>query len=82
MQNLSSKLLAIKEIAEQVFGNDLEETYVISVWEQEITFSSHYQRDVAGRAMGMDGAKVEIDTAGFTTIRFRHFEVEIKIILS
>ncbi len=82
MQNLSSKLLAIKEIAEQIFGNDLQETYVISVWEHEINFSSHYERNVAGRAMSMDGAKVEIDTAGFTTIRFRHFEVEIKIILS
>ena len=74
--------MTINEIAEQVFQKDLQETYVISIWDSEITFSSHYQRETASRAMSMDGAAAEIDGSGFTTIRFRYFDIEVKIVLS
>lgn len=82
MKNLSSKLLAVNEITNEVFGGELENTYVITIWEREIQFSSHYNRRVASKAMTMDGAKVKLDDSGFTTISFKYFELNIEIILS
>ena len=82
MNNLTNKLLAIKEISEQIFGGELETTYVISVWQERITFSSHYNREVAGRSMSMDGVTSVIDSNGFTTITFKYFDLMIEITLS
>ncbi len=82
MQNLSSKLLAVTEIANEIFGTDLENAYVISLWEHRLTFSSTYKMSIAGRAMKMDGATSEINTSGFTTITFNHFDLTIEIVLS
>ena len=82
MNNLTNKLLAIKEISEQIFGGELETTYVISVWQDRITFSSHYNREVARLSMSMDGVTSVIDSMGFTTITFKYFDLKIEITLS
>jgi hypothetical protein len=82
MNNLSSKLLAINEISSEVFGGEMSNTYVISIWDKEITFSSHYKKEIAAKAIAMDGAKNEIDKNGFSTITFKYFDLDIKIILA
>ncbi len=82
MNNLSNKLQAVTDISNEIFGTDLENTYVISVWEHRITFSSTYKTSIAARAMKMDGVTSEINTAGFTTITFKHFDLTIEIVLS
>jgi hypothetical protein len=82
MDNLSGKLLAINEISNEIFGGEMGNTYVISVWDKEITFSSHYKKEIAAKAIAMDGAKVEVDSSGFSTITFKHFDLSIVIVLS
>jgi hypothetical protein len=82
MNNLSGKLLAINEISNEIFGGEMADTYVISVWDKEITFSCHYKKEIAAKAIAMDGAKCEVNSSGFSTITFRHFDLDIKITLS
>jgi hypothetical protein len=82
MNNLSNKLQAIKDVTDEIFDKDLQETYVISIWDSRITFSSEYKLGIAARAMKMDGVTSEINTAGFTTITFKHFDLTIEIVLS
>lgn len=82
MNNLSSKLLAINEISSEIFGGAMENTYVISIWDKSIIMSSHYKKEIASKAMAMDGAESKIDANGFTTISFKHFDMTIEIVLS
>jgi hypothetical protein len=82
MNNLSGKLLAINEISSEIFGGEMESTYVISIWNKEISFSCHYKREIAAKAIAMDGAKCEVDSNGFSTITFKHFDLDIKVTLS
>jgi hypothetical protein len=82
MNNLSGKLLAINEISNEIFGGEMADTYVISVWDKEITFSSQYKKEIAAKAIAMDGANVKVDSNGFSTITFKHFDLSIVIVLS
>jgi hypothetical protein len=82
MNNLSSKLLAVNEISNEVFGGEMENTYAISIWDRELTFSSRYKKEIAAKAIAMDGAKVEVDSNGISTITFTHFDISIAIVLS
>lgn len=82
MNNLSGKLLAINEISSEVFGNEMSDTYVISIWDKEITFSSHYKKEIAAKAIAMDGAECDVDKNGFSSITFKYFDLIIKIVLS
>lgn len=82
MQNLSNKLLAITEISNEIFGGELENTYVISIWDKSIQFSSHHKKSIAAKAVSMDGAVIAIDRNGFTTISFKYFDLTIEIILA
>lgn len=82
MNNLSSKLLAVNEISNEVFGGEMSNTYAISVWDKELTFSSHYKKEIAAKAIAMDGATVKVDSNGFSTITFKYFDLSIVIVLS
>lgn len=82
MNNLSSKLLAVNEISNEVFGGEMSNTYNISIWDKELTFQGHYKMEVAAKAIAMDGAEVVVDKSGFSTITFKYFDLIIKIVLS
>jgi hypothetical protein len=82
MNNLSSKLLAVNEISNEIFGGEMGNTYAISIWDKEITFSSSYYKSIAAKAIAMDGATVKVDSNGFSTITFKHFDLSIVIVLS
>lgn len=81
MKNLSSHLLAISEIASEVFGEAIASVYVTTIWQNEVKFQLDYNRFVFSNAIAKDGA-VLTNHGNFPVITFKHLDIKVEIVFS
>lgn len=82
MKNLSSHLLAISEVASEVFGEAIASVYVTTIWQNEVKFQLDYNRFVFANAMAKEGAVLSNHGQTFPVITFKHLDVKIEIVFS
>lgn len=81
MKNLSSHLLAISEIASEVFGEAIASVYVTTIWQNEVKFQLDYNRFVFSNAIAKDGA-VLTNHGNFPVITLKHLDIKVEIVFS